>query len=517
MPKKLKDCVKKVMDSGKSESEAWAICRKSTGLKPHSAGIKSIKELPERPKDEWDPPHQSIVVIEDTEKGGGMADMDPEYRKRQQKKLRESREKFRKLREKHYGSVIEGMADFAGELDDVGLIEEADQIDSFLKSAQWQWIKEKGQQLKDWFQTERELDPQLRQALTNLRHNHWNLIKQVNAARSMLNNAWKNMGKPAYANDVRTIINFMQRDLQAALKAAQQAGVQVQQLLSQQTSGARPAEAPQSPEELEETQLIQMQPGDLEAHLGSIERLLKLAIVLDKKGHKGVACRIDGYLRKQAQMQSIRNVWRGVQDWPTGKLNPAYRQQAQIHKDLMNRLNNLYNVLQTARQNITDVPSYVDKFQGAISQFQTELGNITNEIANLGQNVGETTRQQPPAQPGATPVQPETVPAGQPAAQTLTTQPGVVQPQAPTTSVEEQPASPQAPTEVPASVPEEESTGQSEQPGEEAAPPFVGGEQPTATVRDVRYALTGLTPENRARVLEFIQQLHAEQQARARQ
>ena len=35
MPKKLMDCITKVRNSGKSRSEAWAICQESTGLKPH--------------------------------------------------------------------------------------------------------------------------------------------------------------------------------------------------------------------------------------------------------------------------------------------------------------------------------------------------------------------------------------------------------------------------------------------------------------------------------------------------
>lgn len=35
MPAKLKRCVKKVQRSGKSKSSAYAICVKSTGLKPH--------------------------------------------------------------------------------------------------------------------------------------------------------------------------------------------------------------------------------------------------------------------------------------------------------------------------------------------------------------------------------------------------------------------------------------------------------------------------------------------------
>ena len=40
MPRKLTNCVKKVRRSGKSKSSAWAICIKSTGLKPHKKGKK---------------------------------------------------------------------------------------------------------------------------------------------------------------------------------------------------------------------------------------------------------------------------------------------------------------------------------------------------------------------------------------------------------------------------------------------------------------------------------------------
>lgn len=38
MPKKLVDCVKHVMASGKPKSSAWPICVASTGLKPESKG-----------------------------------------------------------------------------------------------------------------------------------------------------------------------------------------------------------------------------------------------------------------------------------------------------------------------------------------------------------------------------------------------------------------------------------------------------------------------------------------------
>lgn len=42
MPKKLTDCVKKVKEQGKNESEAWAICRESTGLDPHEGTMKNL-------------------------------------------------------------------------------------------------------------------------------------------------------------------------------------------------------------------------------------------------------------------------------------------------------------------------------------------------------------------------------------------------------------------------------------------------------------------------------------------
>lgn len=41
MPKKLERCVRKVKKSGKSKSSAFAICVKSTGLKPHKRKKKA--------------------------------------------------------------------------------------------------------------------------------------------------------------------------------------------------------------------------------------------------------------------------------------------------------------------------------------------------------------------------------------------------------------------------------------------------------------------------------------------
>lgn len=43
MPKKLMECVKRVMAEGKSESEAFAICIVATGQKPHKQEKKEKK------------------------------------------------------------------------------------------------------------------------------------------------------------------------------------------------------------------------------------------------------------------------------------------------------------------------------------------------------------------------------------------------------------------------------------------------------------------------------------------
>jgi len=44
MPKKLDDCVQKVKEQGKTESEAYAICVKSTGYKRTKDGWKKTDE-----------------------------------------------------------------------------------------------------------------------------------------------------------------------------------------------------------------------------------------------------------------------------------------------------------------------------------------------------------------------------------------------------------------------------------------------------------------------------------------
>ncbi|MBX0312567.1 MAG: hypothetical protein JHC31_12495 [Sulfurihydrogenibium sp.] len=46
MPKKLEDCVKKVMAQGKSKSEAYAICSENTGYKKLKAvNGRKIREV----------------------------------------------------------------------------------------------------------------------------------------------------------------------------------------------------------------------------------------------------------------------------------------------------------------------------------------------------------------------------------------------------------------------------------------------------------------------------------------
>lgn len=110
MPKKLVDCVKKVMESGKDESSAWAICQKSTGLKPHKKKDKKAKveqkeydRASELPTSKWQGKkylpedyegNKSIVPMEHP-KGGGMdvsPKMDRRIRKRRKETLREHKD-----------------------------------------------------------------------------------------------------------------------------------------------------------------------------------------------------------------------------------------------------------------------------------------------------------------------------------------------------------------------------------------------------------------------------------------
>ena len=439
-------------------------------------------------------------------------------------------------------AFVEQMVQVADHLDEIGLREEATAVDNILqKEAQWQWIKEKGQQLKDWFQTERELNPQMRQQLTKLRQNHWNLIKQLNAAYTLLSSVWKNMTKPEYVRDLTNAIRNIQTSLQYAAKSADEAGNAARQMVQQQqaqpgaptaTPGAQsevqpeatspdlektqviepevqqqladysnatpeeqqkireqlananPDEQQQIKEQLEKTQVIDpKEVKDLLDYLdatpeeqqrikeqlskgGSLEvaeRLLKLADKLEHKGQKQLANRIDTLI-KRSQWQTIKDKWQQSIDW-VSKINPKYKQLAEVHWRLMNRLKAAHDALQAARQNITDINMYPQVFLTHVQTFQDDLKNIQADLENLGQSTGAAQSQEPQA----------------------------------TTSEEEeaQPAAPQA-------------TPQATPPAASAPAPATPA-APTEEA-DIQKALAELTPESRTMVIQLIQQLLRGQQ-----
>jgi len=382
MPKKLMDCIKKVMDSGKSESEAFAICQTSTGLK----------------------------------------------------------------KEKH-ADIIQQIVTLANSLDEIGFRAEATSLDNTLiKEAQWQWIKEKGQQLKDWFSTERETNPEFRKHLTSLRQNHWNLIKQINSARTMLSNVWKNMGKPEYTRDLKNVIRYLQRDLAQAMMSAKQAGeaarTMQQQFQQQQQSVPKPA-SDQKPFDPEETQAI-----NPVSSINFLEKLLKIANNLEGQGETVLAHEVDSIFIKQAQEMaaSLRRLsalppasewWSRAQDTVFNDKNVS-----KIHWDLMDKLNIAYGRLQSSRQNITDANSYVDTFLSEIDAFQQDLSGVLQSIQQLGQIVAQVPEQ--PAQ-GQQPQQEQ-----QPIQPTSTTTPQAITPEV-QPSVEEQSGA--APGAAPGVVP----------------------------------------------------------------
>jgi predicted HAD superfamily phosphohydrolase YqeG len=365
MPKKLMDCIKKVMDSGKSESEAWAICQHSTGLK----------------------------------------------------------------KEKH-AETIQHVVELANALDEAGFRAEATSLDNTLiKEAQWQWIKEKGQQLKDWLSTERETNPEFRKHLTSLRQNHWNLIKQINSARTMLSNVWKSMGKPEYTRDLKNVIRYLQRDLAQAMMSAKQAGEAARTMQWQSQQQQQPTSS-QKPFDPEETQMI-----NPVSNINFLEKLLKIANNLEGQGEIVLAHEVDSIFIKQAQemVMSLRRQsalppagewWSRAQDTVFNDKNVS-----KIHWDLMDKLNTAYGRLQSSRQNITDTNSYVDTFLSEIDAFQQDLGSVLQSIQQLGQIVAQAPEQPVQEQPQQQPAQP-----------TPTTTPQAIVPEA-QPSTEEQPGS----------------------------------------------------------------------------
>lgn len=453
MPKKLMDCIEKVKASGKSESEAWAICRKSTGLKPHE------------------------------------------------------------------GCNVCELVALADHLDELGLKAEAAGLDDIMeKEAQWNWLKDKGRKLKDWYKTEQEVDPQKRQVLTNIRKTHWDLIDKINKAYQLLNNAGKSMNNPStYVRDLGQALDVLQRDLGGALAAsqqqAQQAGElgmgpqysqqetlqqnaprlenmspggqeyqtegvgdtvqQLQEMRNEETptevippaapapvaeppapeeefgAGVRPEDAPTelitpnpeqrqqledawnaamgqpapqpapapqpvaneelvaTPEELAQNPNLnegnrRMNSDWYQATLRQMRglastsiltRLLKMADRLDEQGKKEVANKIDALLKK-AQLGWAQELGTQLGDKFRSSIGLIDEGMRKSHYNLMGRLKKLYNNLQALRKSVTS-PDYPQQFQAAIQAAQEEFNTLLTEAQQLRQELAQKQSAQP--------------------------------------------------------------------------------------------------------------------------
>jgi regulator of replication initiation timing len=355
MPAELMSCVEQVMAQGKSKSEAFAICQKSTGLKPH------------------------------------------------------------KKKKAEFEKSIPMLLSLADDLDRAGFREEATQIDEILqKEAQWKWFKEKGQQLKDWFKTEQEIDPQKRQILTNIRKTHWDLINKINKAYTLIDNAGKSMHDPAtYTRDLNQALDVLQRDLGAALAASQQQAQQADELgmnPQQPEVSTKPVTSPGVQSQVEKFKQIKEEyPAAQEVHYPkeqkkkpspsespteiipkksiSVSTLLKVADILDEQDKFEMADKIDELI-KRAQLGWAKEVGTQMGDKFRSMVGIISESVRQKHYNILNRLKNLYNHLQGLRQSVTS-PDYPSQFQAAIQNAQTEFKNLMIEAKQIRQELGQ--------------------------------------------------------------------------------------------------------------------------------
>ena len=327
MPKKLMDCVRRLKEQGHDESSAFAICISSTGLGPHDEKEKKSE-------------------------------------------------------------LINHLIALANKLDDLNLPEEATLLDSTLeKEAQWQWMKEKGQQLKDWYQTEKEPQKQTRRTLTDFRQNHWDLVKKLNTAYQMLVKSHKNIGKPEYLRDITSMINYILKDIQKASAAVQTITTQPAQQPQGQPAAPQAAATPAPPA----TPAVPVAPG---ASIGGslAERLTKLADKLEAKGNKEAAKVV------RAQWQSAVEMGQKGMDWMLGRGESSRaqsdKQWSNFHWRVAGAFKSAYDKLNAVRQYLNDPNTYPERFQAVANEIQTDLNTILGEIQNAGK---------PAAQPAVQP------------------------------------------------------------------------------------------------------------------
>jgi hypothetical protein len=417
MPKRLMDCIKKVQESGKSESEAWAICTKSTGLKKekHTKAALDISQLQcgvcGKPLQLVDQDEDMWLFHCETPSCGALTETDPgKYADNCQRLIykEQGKPKHESIEEPMPGEVpskeemeewfrvsakrIGKLVVLANKLDDLNLPEEATLLDSTLeKEAQWQWMKEKGQQLKDWYQTEKEPQKQTRRTLTDFRQNHWNLVKKLNTAYQMLVKSHKNIGKPEYLRDITSMINYILKDIQKASAAVQTITTQPAQQPQGQPAAPQAAATPASPA----SPVSPVVPG---ASIGGslVERLTKLADKLEAKGNKEAAKVV------RAQWQAATEMGQKGMDWMLGRGESSRaqsdKQWSNFHWRVAGAFKSAYDKLNAVRQYLNDPNTYPERFQAVANEIQTDLNTILGEIQNAGKPAA-----QPAVQPAVQP------------------------------------------------------------------------------------------------------------------
>jgi hypothetical protein len=497
------DCVARVKASGKSESEAWAICIKSTGLKPHKKKSELINHLitlansldekgeskmasavddvlkqqvkmaaweeeedPTGADDEWkfkrpenydsyNIPDMGKAIIRALElvKSGvpsyrahtqafkefgqrpfsrmfapttseasgvvrniikkhpearnllisvGLQDLlSPKTKKSEPEKIepqKEPKTPHERISEPMPGEVPSAeelekwlkssklhshLIALANKLDELNLPEEASLLDTTLeKEAQWQWMKEKGQQMKDWYQGEKQPDIDVRTKLTKLRQNHWDLVKKLNTAYQLLTKSHKNIGKPEYLRDITSMINYILKDIQRA-------SASVQTILTQQPQQPQVPQAPTAPATSQPPAapipgVPPATPGAAIAPGASlVERLTKLADKLEAKGEKEAAKVV------RAQWQTATEMGQKGMDWMLGRGESpraqSDKQWSNFHWRVANIFKNAYDKLSAVRQYLNDADVYPERFQAVANEIQTDLNTLLGEIQQAGQ------------------------------------------------------------------------------------------------------------------------------------
>jgi len=270
----------------------------------------------------------------------------------------------------------------ANKLDESNLTEEANILDSTLeKEAQWQWFKEKGQQLKDWYQGEKQPNIDVRTSLTKMRQNHWNLVKKLNTAYQLLTKSHKNIGKPEYLRDITSMIQNVLKDIQKSSAELQAITTQKPQQPQQQPPPQTPA-TPQPPAAPAAGAPPPAPGAAIAPGAALVERLTKLAEKLDAKGNKEAAKVV------RAQAQTAMEWGQKGMDWMLGRGKgpraETDKQWSNFHWRVVSVFKSAYDKLNAVRQYLNDPNTYSERFQAAVNDIQTDLNTILGEVQSAG-------------------------------------------------------------------------------------------------------------------------------------